>query len=151
MGGNHGKNAALPVDGFPSDVSESIEKAKEALKAYPNAKGVFCPSATDTPSIARAIEEAGLTNQITYVAVGLPNATRTYVQSGAIKVLMSWDPAEIGLVMCKVASAVKSGVEIKDGDDLGVFGFNKITLNGKVIKGTEWRVITAEDVDQYNY
>lgn len=134
-----------------NNAANSYEKAKEALKAYPNAKGVFCPSATDTPSIARAIEEAGLTNQITYVAVGLPNATRTYVQSGAIKVLMSWDPAEIGLVMCKVASAVKSGVEIKDGDDLGVFGFNKISLNGKVIKGTEWRVITADDVDQYNY
>ncbi|MGI6140703.1 MAG: substrate-binding domain-containing protein [Caldicoprobacterales bacterium] len=134
-----------------NNAAQSYEKAKEALKAYPHAKGVFCPSATDTPSIARAIEEAGLMNQITYVAVGLPNANRTYVKSGAINVLMSWDPAEVGLVMCKVAGAVKSGVELKDGDDLGVFGFNKISLKGKVIKGTEWRVITADDIDNYNY
>lgn len=135
-----GNNAAL-----------SYERAKEALKAYPNATGVFCPSSTDTPSIARAIEEAGLVNQITYAAVGLPNATRTYIKSGAIDYLLSWDPADVGLVMCKVASAVKSGIEIKDGDDLGVFGFNKIKLEGKVIKGTEWRCITAADVDKYNY
>jgi simple sugar transport system substrate-binding protein len=134
-----------------NNAANSYEKAKEALKAYPDAKGAFCPSSTDTPSIARAIEEAGLSNQITYAAVGLPNATRTYIKSGAIDVLTSWDPADVGLAMCKVASAVKSGVALKTGDDLGVFGFNSIAVNGKVIQGTEWRMITADDVDKYNY
>ena len=135
-----GNNAAL-----------SYERAKEALKAYPDAKGIFCPSSTDTPSIARAIEEAGLTKQITFVAVGLPNATRTYIKSGALDVLTSWDPADLGLAMCRVASAVKSNVKLKTGDDLGVFGFNKINVKGKVIEGTEWRLITAADVHKYNY
>ncbi len=134
-----------------NNAANSYEKAKEALKAYPNAKGVFCPSATDTPSIARAIEEAGLIEQMSYVAVGLPNATRTYVETTAIDWLMSWDPADIGLAMCKVAGAVKAGVAIEDGADLGVFGYNKIKLEGKVIKGNEWRVITKADVGNYNY
>jgi simple sugar transport system substrate-binding protein len=134
-----------------NNAANSYEKAKEALKAYPKATGIFCPSATDTPSIARAIEEAGVKDQISYVAVGLPNATRTYVTSGAIDWLMSWDPADIGLAMCKAAGAVKAGVAIKDGDDLGVFGYTKIALNGKVIKGNEWRVITAADVSKFNY
>ncbi len=134
-----------------NNAANSYEKAKEALKAYPNAKGVFCPSATDTPSIALAIQEAGLTNQITYVAVGLPNAARTYVQDGSIDILMSWDPAEVGQAMCHAAAAVKAGIELKTGDDLGVFGFNKIIVEGKVITGTEWRMITAENVDQYDY
>lgn len=134
-----------------NNAANSYEKAKEALKAYPNAKGAFCPSSTDTPSIARAIEEAGLSKQITYVAVGLPNATRTYIKSGALDVLTSWDPADLGLVMCKVASAVKSKVQLKTGDDLGVFGYNKIKVTGKVVEGTEWRLITAADVDKFNY
>lgn len=134
-----------------NNAANSYEKSKEALKAYPNAKGVFCPSSTDTPSIAKAIEEAGLVNQITYVAVGLPNATRTYVKSGAIDVLTSWDPAEVGLVMCKVASAVKNGIELKTGDDLGVFGFNSIDVSGKVVTGTEWRILTAADIDNWDY
>ena len=134
-----------------NNAANSYEKAKEAIKAYPNATGIFCPSATDTPSIARAIEEAGLTEKITYVAVGLPNATRTYVNNGAINWLMSWDPADIGLAMCKAAGAVKAGVEIKDGDDLGVFGYSKVKVTGKVVKGNEWRVITKEDIGKYNY
>jgi len=135
-----GNNAAL-----------SYERAREALMAHPNVRGAFCPSATDTPSIARAIEEAGLIEQITYVAVGLPNATRTFIQSGAIDVLMSWDPAEKGLVMCRLAGAVRAGIQIQDGDDLGVFGFNRVTVNGNNIRGTEWRLITAENVANFNY
>lgn len=134
-----------------NNAANSYEKAKEALKAYPNAKGAFCPSSTDTPSIARAIEEAGLSNQITYVATGLPNALRTYVKSGALDLLSCWDPADIGKAMCKAASAVKSGVELKTGDDLGVFGFNSIIVEGKVITGTEWRYIDASNIDDYDY
>lgn len=134
-----------------NNAANSYEKAKEALKAYPNATGVFCPSSTDTPSIALAIQEAGLTNQITYVAVGLPNATRTYIQDGSIDVLMSWSPADVGQAMCRAASAVKAGVELKTGDDLGVFGFNSIVVEGKVITGTEWNTITAENVDEFDY
>jgi simple sugar transport system substrate-binding protein len=134
-----------------NNAANAYEKAKEALKAYPNATGAWCPSSTDTPSIARAIEEAGIVGKMTYVAVGLPNATRTYVNNKSISYLMSWDPADLGHAMCKAASAVKSGVAVKDGDDLGVFGFSKLILSGKIIQGNEWRVITAADVDKFNY
>jgi len=134
-----------------NNAANSYEKAKEALKTYPNAKACFCPSATDTPSIALAIQEAGLTNQITFVAVGLPNANRTYVKDTSIDVLMSWDPGEVGQAMCRAAAAVKAGVELKTGDDLGVFGFNSIIVEDKVITGTEWRMLTAENVDEVDY
>lgn len=134
-----------------NNAANSYERAKEALKAYPNAKGCFCPSATDTPSIALAIQEAGLANQITFVAVGLPNACRTYVEDTSVDVLMSWDPGEVGQAMCHAAAAVKAGIELKTGDDLGVFGFNSIIVDGKVITGTEWRMITSENVGEYDY
>ena len=134
-----------------NNAANAYEKAKEALKAYPNATGAWCPSSTDTPSIARAIEEAGLVGKMTYVAVGLPNATRTYIKNGSISYLTSWDPAEIGIALCKAAAAVKAGIQIQNGDDLGVFGFSKLILEGKVISGNEWRVITVDDVDEYDY
>lgn len=134
-----------------NNAANSYERAKEALKAYPNAKGCFCPSATDTPSIALAIEEAGLSNQITYVAVGLPNACRTYVEDRSVDILMSWDPGEVGQAMCRAAAAAKAGIELKTGDDLGVFGFNRIVVEGKVVTGTEWRMITADNVGEFDY
>ena len=134
-----------------NNAANAYEKAKEALKAYPDATGIFCTSSTDTPSVARAIEEAGLIDEITYVDCGLPNATRTYISNGAIDWLVSWDPALIGLSMCKIAGAVKAGVPIKNGDDLGVFGYTKVTVEGKVIKGNEWNVISAANVADYDY
>ncbi len=92
-----------------------------------------------------------MTNQITFVAVGLPNATRTYVKSGACDVLVCWDPADMGLAMCKLAAAAKAGYEVKTGDDLGIFGYNSVTVDGKVVMGNEWYVLTADDVDDHNF
>jgi len=135
-----GNNAAL-----------SYERAQEALLAYPHVKGVFSPSSTDNPSIALAIEEAGLIDQITFVGVGLPNAVRTYVESGALDYLLSWDPGEIGLAMCMVAGAVHAGIDIKTGDDLGVFGFRSVTVRGNSILGTEWRIISKDNIGNYFY
>ncbi|NLD59768.1 MAG: autoinducer 2 ABC transporter substrate-binding protein, partial [Clostridiales bacterium] len=40
---------------------------------------------------------------------------------------------------------------LKTGDDLGVFGFNSIIVEDKVITGTEWRMLTAENVDEVDY
>ena len=135
-----GNNAAL-----------SYERAREAFMAHPNVRGVFCPSATDTPSIARAIEEAGLIDQVTYVAIGLPNANRTFVQSGAINHLMAWDPANIGLLKCMVASGIRNGVTFNTGDDLGVFGFDNIVVRGNTIFGNDWLVIDSTNVQQHNF
>ena len=135
-----GNNAAL-----------SYERAREAFMAHPNVTGVFCPSATDTPSIARAMEEAGLVDQITYVAIGLPNANRSFVQSGAINHLMSWDPANIGLAKCKIASAVRNGVSFQTGDSLGLFGFESIRVEGRSIFGNEWHIIDASNIHLHNF
>jgi len=134
-----------------NNAPQAFERAREAFLAHPNARGAFSPSATDTPAIARAIEELGLVEQVTYVAVGLPNASRTYVLSGAINYLMSWDPADFALAMAMVAGAVRAGVSLETGDDLGVFGFNRIVVEGNNITGTEWRVISADTVGNYHY
>jgi len=134
-----------------NNAPQAFERAREAFLAHPNARGAFSPSATDTPAIARAIEELGLVGQVTYVAVGLPNASRTYVTSGAIDYLMSWDPADFALAMAMVAGAVRAGVSLQTGDDLGVFGFNSIVVEGNNITGTEWRVINAANVGNFHY
>lgn len=135
-----------------NNAAVSYEKAKEVLKAYPNCTAIYSGSATDTPSIARAIEEAGLSDKITLVGTGLPNAIRTYLKNGSMDYDLTWDPADLAIAMCRLASAVKSGIEIKDGMDLGAFGFNKIKLlENNVVMGTEWIIATAEDIDNYNF
>ena len=122
----------------------SQEKAAELMKTYPDLKGMFVTSATDLPGYALAIEEAGKQDAISCVGNGVPNANKDYLASGALDFLGCWDPADAAVVMCKVGEMLKNGEEIVDGMDLGVSGYNSITLDGNTIIGQAWKDITID-------
>ena len=122
----------------------SQEKAAELMKTYPDLKGMFVTSATDLPGYALAVEEAGKQGELVLVGNGLPSANKDYIVSGALTFLGCWDPADAGYVMAVVGEKVKNGEEITDGMDLGVAGYNNITLDGKVIIGQAWKDVTPD-------
>lgn len=122
----------------------SQEKAAELMKTYPDLKGMFATSATDLPGYALAVEEAGKQDEIVVAGNGVPNANKDYLASGALDVLGTWDPADTGIVMCKVAEMVKAGTEITDGMDLGIAGYNAVKLDGNMIIGQAWKDITID-------
>ncbi|NMD37214.1 MAG: substrate-binding domain-containing protein, partial [Christensenellaceae bacterium] len=122
----------------------SQEKAAELMKTYPNLKGMFVTSATDLPGYALAIEEAGKQDEICLAGNGVPNANKDYLSSRALDVLGCWDPAEAGFAMCKVGELVKNGIEIVDGMDLGIPGYENVRVEGNVIIGQAWKNITMD-------
>jgi len=119
----------------------SQEKAAELMKTYPNLKGMFVTSATDLPGYCLAIEEAKKGGKIFLAGNGVPNVNKAYLQSGSLAFLGCWDPADAGYAMAKVGEIVKNGGKITNGQDLGVKGYNKITLNGNFIIGAAWKEI----------
>ncbi|MCL2479768.1 MAG: substrate-binding domain-containing protein [Treponema sp.] len=124
------------------DQKASQEKAAELMKTYPNLKGMFVTSATDLPGYALAVEEANKAGKVILVGNGVPNVNKTYLQSKALAYLGCWDPADAGYVMAKVGEILKSGGKISDGQNLGVKGYEKITVQGNVIMGSAWKDIT---------
>ena len=62
-----------------------------------------------------------------------------------------WDPAKAGYAMNVVAAKALNGESIEDGSDLGVEGYDKVKLDGKVIYGQAWVDVTAENMDQYDF
>jgi len=129
----------------------AYEVANETLRAFPNARGFLSTAATDTPAIARAIEAAGMGDIITYVGVSMPSASRTFVESGVLDWLFIWDPYYINIVKARLASAVRMGHEVRDGDDLGVRGFHNIVVRGTDIYGEGWVVANADTIDNYDF
>lgn len=125
------------------DQKASQEKASELMKTYPNLKGIFVTSATDLPGYALAVEEANKQGKVILVGNGVPNVNKAYIESGALSFLGCWDPADAGYIMAKVGEIVKAGGKITDGQNLGVPGYEKITLKGNVIIGAAWKDITT--------
>lgn len=129
----------------------SYKVAKEVIAAYPEVKGFIGCDMADPPGIAMAVEEAGKAGQIAVTGTCLVSCCQQYLENGTIKVFSAWDPAIAGQAMSALGVLVKQGVEIVDGIDLGVPGFESCTLKGNILYGSAWFDGTLENMADYNF
>lgn len=133
------------------DQKIAYERTKELLKAHPNLVGFIGCAMTDPVGIGLAIEEMGLQNKTAVVGTSLVSVAGQYLKTGAIDSISFWDPADVGYVMNQIALRIMQGKTIKDGDNLGVPGYTKIKLSGKVITGQAWIDVTKDNMSKYNF
>ena len=133
------------------DQQTAYAKTRELLKAYPNLKGLQGSSAVDVAGAGLAIEEMGIQDKIAVVGTSLVSVSGQYLKTGAVDMISFWDPADAGYAMNQVALTLLEGKEIPDGMDLGVPGYEKIMLKGKVIYGQAWVDVTKENMDKYSF
>ncbi|RRD06649.1 autoinducer 2 ABC transporter substrate-binding protein [Arachnia propionica] len=132
----------------------AYQTAKELFKKYPDLKGIMGTSSFDAPGIARAIEELGLKGKVFTAGTGMPSANKELLEKGLVAALTLWDPALAGYAMAALAKKVLDGEEITDGIDLGVEGYESMKFaegSDKVLEGSGWIVITAENVDSFEF
>ena len=129
----------------------AYNKAKELLKKYPNLKGIVGTSSFDAPGAGRAIEEAGLIGKVFTCGTGMPATNKALLDADAVAALTLWDPADAGYAMCKLATLVLEGSEIGEGTNLGLEGYDNLTIDGKVLTGQAWITITKENVDSFGF
>lgn len=145
-------DGAIPSAESEESIDTSYERAKEILKANPDLKGFTGVASTDCPGIAKAVEELGL--EVSVVGVGTPNEFKPYVKSGTITSMKLWDPKDSGYVMCKVASMILAGEEVGEGVDLGIEGYNSMTMvqgDNKCLIGQADITINADNIDDYDF
>jgi len=149
------KYPKMQLSGTKNETGDDPQKAyqimKDLLRTYPDIKGVQGSAATDVVGAAQAIQEAGLSGKITVAGTSLPSYASELLRSGAINVINCWDPALAGYVMNKVAQMLLEGRKIEDGMNLGVTGYNRIRLAGKVIYGDAWVDINSHNMNQYPF
>lgn len=129
----------------------AYQKTKELLRTYPNLKGIQGSAGEDVVGAALAVEEAGLTGKVSIVGTSLVSVAGPYLETGEINMISFWDPAKAGIAMNKVAAMAIEGKPVTDGMDLGVEGYNKIRLDGKVIYGQAWVDVTKDNMGDYEF
>lgn len=133
------------------DAQKAYEKAKEILKAYPNLKGMQGSSANDVVGFGMAVEEMGLQDKIAVVGTSMPSMAGKYLETGAVDSIGFWDPAIAGEAMNALALMILEGKVPTDGMDLGLKGYENITLKGKVFYGNAWIDVTKDNVKDYDF
>ena len=133
------------------DQQKSHDKALELLRTYPKLKGFEGSSSLDVPGIGQAVDERGLQGKVCVIGTGLPSQNAQYLEDGAITMISFWDPADAGYAMNKVARLVIDGKTVHDNDDLGVPGYAKISVKGRVIYGQAWVDVTKDNASEYPF
>ena len=133
------------------DAQNAYEKAQEVLRAFPNVKGMQGSASTDVAGIGLAIEERGLEDGTCVFGTSLPSIAGQYIETGAVDGIGFWDPSVAGYAMNMVAQMVIDGEEVTDGMDLGLPGYENVTLDGKVIYGQAWVNVNADNMDDYPF
>lgn len=129
----------------------AYQVAKELFKKYPDLKGIMGTSSYDAPGVAKAIGELGLRGKAFTAGTGMPQDNAQILKDGYVTSLTLWDSAEAAYAMLTLAVKILNGEEIKDGVDLGVKGYNAMKLNGKVLIGNAYIVITKDNVDSFDF
>lgn len=133
------------------DQQKAYEKAQEVLRAYPNIKGLQGSASTDVAGIGLAIEERGLADKTCVFGTSLPSIAGQYLETGAVDGIGFWDPSVAGYAMNKLAVMVMNGETVTDGMDLGLPGYEKVKLDGKVIYGQAWVNVNKDNMADYPF
>lgn len=126
------------------DVDECMNKIKELIKKYPDMTGIYGTSGHVAPVAAQLFTEMDLIGKMFTVGVSQPNRSREFVENGALKYSICWDPAAAAYTMCEVAMIMLNGGEITDGMALTAEGYDSVTVVDKQITGAGW---ITESVD----
>jgi simple sugar transport system substrate-binding protein len=146
------------IEKYESEEDQEVayNTMKDVLRSHPDVKGVFGSAAGDVVGAGRAIEEAGLQEDIAVVGTSIPSYAGELLKTGAVDLAMAWDPATAGYACNMVAYKIIQGEEITEGMDLEVPGYESITIrdgpNGvPVIYGSAWIKMDAENMDEYPF
>lgn len=129
------------------DQSVSYDKVKEVLKSNPNIVGIQGSAMGDVAGAALAVEEAGLSGKIKIVGTSLVSVSGKYIKSGTIDMISFWDPADAGYAMNVLATKLLNGEKVTDKMDLGLKGYESMTLKDKVLTGKAWVDVDKSNVD----
>ncbi len=136
------------------DQNTAYQKTTELIKAYPKLEGIQGSASTTAAGAGLAVEERGLQDQIAVVGSGLVSQCRQYLESGSVKLISFWDPADAGYVMNRIAVMLLEGNELNDGADLGVEGYRNLRQDEKktnLFFGSAWVDVTKENMNEYDF
>ncbi len=133
-----------------NDFQVAYDKTVELLKTYPDLKGIFDCSIHGA-GICQVLVDKGLVGQIKVVSLAQPSMSLEYLKNGSMQYGQGWRPYDTGYALMAAGLKLAQGETIENGADLGIKGYDNLTLIGHLGFGDAAIEFTADNVDQYDY
>jgi rhamnose transport system substrate-binding protein len=130
---------------------DALRQAEELMTRFPEIKGLVAVASTTVPGVAQAVENAGKIGQVAVIGYGSPNTVRPYIQSGAMFASVLWDPTALGYLNVWAGIQLVEGKDFAEVNDVPGLGQVKYFADTKTLLLGDPLVITAENVDDFNF
>lgn len=135
------------------DDAKSFQDTLDALKAYPDLKGIIAPTTVGVAAAARALEGAERCD-VKLTGLGLPSQMKASIKSGCVKNVALWSFYDEGYLAVYLAHAIKSGsLDPQPGAtfEAGKLGTVTIGPDGTTPIAEELLVFDQTNVDEYDF
>ena len=145
----HYPKMKLAADRFPGadEIDTSYKTTLDAIKAYPNLKGILGFGSNGPIGAGNAVREKRLQKKIAVVGTVLPSQAKSLIMDDVIREGYLWNPTDAGYAMVAIAKLLLDGKEIKDGVEVPGLGKASVDVPNKRIKVDKIMVINKETVD----
>jgi simple sugar transport system substrate-binding protein len=133
------------------DAATAYRETQQLLTAYPDIKGFEGSGSNDVVGIGEALEDAGLQDKPVVVGTSHVSLTHDLLGSGAVDMISFWDPALAGEAVAESANRLLQGKTVNTGDDLGLAGYDKVTVKDGIVYGQAWIDVTKDNMGNYNF
>ena len=139
------------VEPGEEDLQLGIDITKNYLRANPDTAGVFGITSVALPGAAEAVQQIGRAGEVPVTGLSTPKEMKPYIESGAVKEFVLWNPVDLGYLAMYVANAQVEGNLPKSGTfKAGRLGEVKLLAEDEVLLGPPI-VFSKENIDQYDF
>lgn len=123
----------------------AYEVGKQILQANPDLNCFVVSAAQAANGLARAVEELGKTGEVMIIGNASASDRIDCWEAGTLTHTTFWYPGNCAKAAYEVGRRVREGETLKTGDDLGIPGFESITVEGNQIRGSGWYDVTPDN------
>lgn len=150
---NH-PNLELAEVAYGEDATDKIQQTvRNLVQSYPDLKGIIAVTAVALPAGAAAVEDLGLSGELSITGVATPNDMKTYVDNGTVNAFVLWDVVKLGYLAYYAVAALQSGeITGEEGESFtaGDAGTYTVGADGEVLLGDPV-TFTADNIDEYDF
>jgi rhamnose transport system substrate-binding protein len=133
------------------DVAKAVADSKDLITGHPTLKGIIGQCSTSAPGAAKAITDLHKIGKVFATGISTPSQMRPYVENGAVKSFVLWDPVKLGYLTVWAGIQLATGKPFKAENVVPGLGTIKYVASQKMLVLGPPVVFTKSNINKYSF
>ena len=133
------------------DQAKAVSDSRDLITAHPNLKGIIGQCTTSGPGAAQAVTELHKIGKVFVTGVALPSGMKPYIENGASKSFVLWDPVKLGYLTVWAGLQLAGGKSFSATNDVPGLGKIQYDASKKMLLLGPPTTFTKANISQFNF